>query len=133
MAAAAVQSLTSAHLKWVGPQEAWAAESKTASASDREVLRQHASRFVNVTFLSVLMRAMRKTVHRTGLLDGGRGEEIFRQQLDTVLIDRMSDRIATPLADAIVRQVGLDPRGDAKGSEGVETGKSQSAIRSGGT
>jgi len=69
-----------------------------------------AKRVVNVTFLSMLVRAMRKTVHRSGLLDGGRGEEIFRQQLDAVLVDRMSERVASPLAAALVRQVGFRGR-----------------------
>lgn len=74
----------------------------------REVaaLREAARDVVNVTFLSVLMKALRQTQGDDGLLHGGPGERVFRQQLDVVLIDRMSRSLSTPLADAIVRQVG---------------------------
>jgi len=40
-----------------------------------------------------------------GLLSGGAGERVFRQQFDNVLVDRMAERVSTPLADALVRQV----------------------------
>ena len=88
----------------VAPRRAFVEATLTPSpAPDR--LHAEAARVVNVTFLSMLLKAMRKTVPRTGLLDGGRGGEVFRAQLDTVLVDRMSESFASPLAEAIVRQV----------------------------
>lgn len=41
-------------------------------------------------FLYILMKEMRKTVPETGMIHGGRAEEIFRDQLDQELTQQMA-------------------------------------------
>jgi Rod binding domain-containing protein len=77
------------------------------SKTQNPKLESAARQFVNGAFLSALIKAMRKTVPEGELLHGGRGEEIFREHLDAVLVQRMSDRLATPVAEALIRQTGL--------------------------
>ncbi len=47
--------------------------------------------FVGQTLFGQMLQAMRKTVGEPAYFHGGKGEEIFRQQLDQVLAEKMSD------------------------------------------
>ena len=47
--------------------------------------------FVGQTLFGQMLKAMRKTVGEPAYFHGGRGEEIFREQLDRVLAEKMSD------------------------------------------
>jgi len=47
--------------------------------------------FVGQTLFGQMLKAMRKTVGEPAYFHGGRGEEIFREQLDQVLAEKMSD------------------------------------------
>jgi len=50
--------------------------------------------FVGQTFFGQMLKAMRSTVGKPAYFHGGQAEEIFRGQLDQVLVERMSDATA---------------------------------------
>ena len=58
---------------------------------DQEEIRNAFGSFVCQTLFGQMLKAMRKTVGEPAYFHGGRGEEIFRQQLDQVLAEKMSD------------------------------------------
>ena len=47
--------------------------------------------FVGQSLFSQMLKAMRKTVGEPAYFNGGKGEEVFRQQLDQVLAEKISD------------------------------------------
>jgi len=47
--------------------------------------------FVGQSLFSQMLKAMRKTVGEPAYFHGGKGEEIFREQLDQVLAEKISD------------------------------------------
>ncbi len=53
----------------------------TLSASDRKRLMEACEEFESL-FTHMLLRSMRRSVPKTGLIDGGAGEEIFQDMLD---------------------------------------------------
>ncbi|QDU59541.1 Rod binding protein [Planctomycetes bacterium Pan216] len=59
-------------------------------ASSNGELREKFQEFVAGTFYKRLLTAMRDTVTETKLIHGGRAEEIFREQLDGILVERMA-------------------------------------------
>lgn len=52
-----------------------------AKAGEEEKLRNLCDDFESI-FLKQMMKAMRKTVEKSGLMDGGMGEEVFQDMLD---------------------------------------------------
>jgi Rod binding domain-containing protein len=64
-----------------------------AKAGDAE-LRRKFDQFVGQTFFGQMLSSMRQTVGKPAYLHGGRGEEIFRGQLDQVLSEELSERTA---------------------------------------
>jgi len=71
------------------------------SQSDDAKLRKTFETFVGETLFGQALKSMRKSVGKTPYLHGGRTEEIFQQQLDQVLAEKMSrasaDRLAGPM------------------------------------
>jgi peptidoglycan hydrolase FlgJ len=64
---------------------------KTQSASEKDLKKlDSVCRDLESIFIHTLMKEMRKTVQETKLIDGGPGEEIFRDLLD----DEMSKKMA---------------------------------------
>lgn len=54
-------------------------------------LREAFNAFVGQTFFGQLLKAMRKTVGKPAYFHGGRAEEIFREQLDQVLAEKLTE------------------------------------------
>jgi hypothetical protein len=74
------------------------------AADDKQAeLRATFTQFVGETFYGQMIKAMRSTVGKPAYFHGGRGEEVFRGQLDQTLAEHMSkataDRFADPLFD----------------------------------
>lgn len=65
----------------------------SAANSDPE-LRKAFDSFVGQTFFGQMLQAMRKTVGKPAYFHGGRAEEIFQQQLDQVLGEKLSEASA---------------------------------------
>lgn len=67
-------------------------------------LRQKANELVNQAFYGPLLQEMRQEQNNP-LFGNGPGAQVFLRQLDQALIERMSGRGGTPLAEAIVRKL----------------------------
>jgi hypothetical protein len=74
--------------------------------SGDEALRGAFESFVGQTLFGQLLKAMRKTVGKPAYLHGGRAEEIFQQQLDQVLAEKISnasaEKFSGPMFDLFV-------------------------------
>jgi hypothetical protein len=68
---------------------------------DDAKLRKTFEAFVGETLFGQMLKSMRKSVGKTPYFHGGRTEEVFQQQLDRVLAEKMSrtsaDRLAGPM------------------------------------
>jgi peptidoglycan hydrolase FlgJ len=53
-------------------------------------VRETFDQFVGETFYGQMLQSLRKTVGKTPYFNGGRGEEIFRGQLDQTLAQNMA-------------------------------------------
>ncbi len=64
--------------------------------------------FVGETLFGQMLKSMRKTVGKTPYFNGGRAEEVFQQQLDQVLAQKMSrtsgERLASPMFNQFMMQ-----------------------------
>ncbi len=58
--------------------------------ADEGELRKVFDAFVGETFYGQMLKAMRKTLGKPAYFHGGRAEEIFQQQLDQVLSEKLS-------------------------------------------
>jgi len=65
--------------------------------------REAFGQFVGKVFFGQMLKAMRKTVDKPAYFHGGRAEEMFQQQLDQVMADKLgessSERFAEPMFD----------------------------------
>lgn len=81
------------------------AKSVTDAAQDRKAagdeVREAFQEFVGKTFYGQLLKSMRKSVGKPAYFHGGRGEEIFRSQLDQLVVERIAETSAGPLADSM--------------------------------
>jgi len=66
-----------------------------------EKLRAAFQSFVGEALFGQLLKAMRKTVGKPAYFYGGRAEEIFQQQLDQVLVEKIArssaDKFSNPM------------------------------------
>ena len=77
-----------------------ASESVAKGDKDASKIRKLAEDFESV-FLETLVSAMRKTVDKSGLIDGGNAEDIYRSMLDSEYSKLMAAQRSTGLATAI--------------------------------
>jgi Rod binding domain-containing protein len=70
------------------------------SATDPK-LRQAFDSFVGEAFFAQTLKSMRKTLGKPAYFHGGRTEEVFQQQLDQVLAEKLSsasgDKLSGPM------------------------------------
>lgn len=65
---------------------------------DKEVRKAFQS-FVGQTLFGQLLKAMRKTLDKPAYVHGGRAEEIFQQQLDQVLAEKIAETSADKFSE----------------------------------
>ncbi len=58
-------------------------------------LRETFDQFLGEVFFGQMLKAMRKTVGKPAYFHGGRAEEIFTQQLDQVLAEKLAETSAS--------------------------------------
>jgi hypothetical protein len=87
-------------------------------------LQAAARQVVGQTFLGTLLRISRESPFKTPYGHGGRGEDVFRAELDRVVIEKASARLAGDLADAICRSM-------ARGAGGSEGSAGSAAVSPG--
>ncbi len=80
-----------------------------AAPGDREV-REAFHDFVGQTFYGQLLSAMRKTVGKPAYFHGGRAEEVFQNQLDQVLSEKLSDATAETFTEPMYQLFALSRR-----------------------
>ena len=73
-------------------------EPEGVSADDKE-LREAFDSFVGQTFFGQMLKAMRNTLGKPAYFHGGRGEEIFQQQLDQVLGEKLAEASAEQFSE----------------------------------
>jgi Rod binding domain-containing protein len=61
-------------------------------------LRKAFDQFVGETLFGQMLQSMRKTVGKPAYFHGGRAEEVFTQQLDQVLAQKLSESSADQLS-----------------------------------
>ncbi len=96
----------------------------TASNVDRDLaaLRKTSGQIVGSVFYGTLLKTMRQSVIKGEYGHGGRGEEVFANQLDAILAERMgtagNSGLANVLYDRLERQqIGMS-RASALAQEG---------------
>lgn len=82
-----------------------AAALKAQAAADKpeenEKLREAFQSFVGETLFSQMLKAARKTQNKPAYFHGGRAEEMFQQQLDQVLAEKMATTDGGKYSDAM--------------------------------
>ena len=75
-----------------------------AAPADRE-LKSRINEFVGLAFYGQLLKAMENSPLKGEIGHGGRGEEVFAGQLHMELAQRAGKASASPLTEAIYRQL----------------------------
>ncbi len=68
-------------------------------AVPKDPLREAFRDFVGQTLFGQMMSSMRSTVGKPAYFHGGRAEEIFSEQLDRVMVERITEASADTVAD----------------------------------
>ncbi|MDR1960373.1 MAG: rod-binding protein [Planctomycetaceae bacterium] len=69
------------------------------SAKNHSEFKKVFHQFVGEVLYGQLVKAMRQTQQKPAYFDGGRAEEIFQQQLDQVLVEKMSKAGTATITD----------------------------------
>lgn len=85
------------------------------AATRQARIRAQAARLEGV-FMQELLKAMRETVPKEGVLEGGQGEDIFSSMFDEHIADVAARRNGGALADALVRQLAGPDAADTGGA-----------------
>lgn len=67
--------------------------------NDPSRLKKEFQNFVGETCFGQMLRSMRKTVDKPAYMHGGRGEEVFQQQLDQLLVEHVTEASAESFAE----------------------------------
>lgn len=87
------------------PPTVGSASPATPSPTDRIARLQQSTRDLEGVFVEQMFKAMRETVPRDGLVDGGTGEEMFTAMLDQKMASVVPTRWESSLSDALLRQL----------------------------
>ena len=93
------------------PLDASALGRSEAIDADPQELRDRFTEFVGQTFFGSVLASMRKTVGKPAYMHGGRGEEVFQQQLDQVIVKELSTASADQFADPMFDLFQMQRRG----------------------
>lgn len=85
-------------------QEVSSVGNKELSANNLEKLENAASQFESL-FMDLMLQSMRKTVQKSGFMDGGHAEELYRSLLDSEYAKIMAQTNMTGLSQKIVEQL----------------------------
>lgn len=101
-----------------------AVQSGEAGGLDPEkdaTLRKAAEQLVATTFIQPMLAKMRDDPFKSDLFHGGRTEEIFGEQLDTILSERIVARADFSIVDAVYNTIAKRATGAAADGGGVNT------------
>ena len=80
------------------------------SPTEESRLREAFDSFVGEVFFGQILKAMRKTVGKPAYFHGGRTEEVFTQQLDQVLAEKLSKTCAPKLSEPMFELFSMQRR-----------------------
>ena len=80
------------------------AHHKRGSAADSQKLKEACAEFESL-FINQLMKQMRKTVVKSELIDGGKGERVFTEMMDEEISKQMALRQGLGLKEALIEQL----------------------------
>lgn len=92
-----------------------------ADANRAKDLRKAAEQLVATTFIQPMLAKMREDPFKTDLFHGGRTEEIFGEQLDTILSERIVSRADFSIVDAVYNRIAKEGNLPAAATQGVDT------------
>lgn len=78
--------------------------SRELTPEEDQKLRESAREFEAI-FIQQMLKRMRSTVQKSGLISGGRAEEIFQEMLDEKYADNIGRSARLSLADLIYREL----------------------------
>ena len=73
-------------------------------------VREAFQEFVGKTFYGQLLKSMRKSVGQSAYFHGGKGEEIFRSQLDQLVVEGITEKSGASLSDSLYNLSALSQR-----------------------
>jgi peptidoglycan hydrolase FlgJ len=79
-------------------------ENKTKNAKDVEKVKKLASDFESM-FMEQMLKSMRSSVQKSGLIDGGNAEDIYTSMLDSEYAKAMGGKGSNGIADMVERQL----------------------------
>ena len=77
------------------------AKAPSSSAAADPKLRQAFDAFVGEAFFAQTLKSMRKTLGKPAYFHGGRAEEVFGQQLDQILAEKIGKNNAGRMANSL--------------------------------
>lgn len=80
-------------------QELNASSLSNASNEQPEELRTAFRQFVGNTLYGQMLKSMRSTLDKPAYMHGGQTEEIFQQQLDQIMVEDLTEKSASTIAD----------------------------------
>ena len=104
----AIQSMSESRLGRVQKNE--------SSSKDIESIKKSAKDFEAI-FLELVLKSMRNTVEKSDLFDGGNGEDIFRQMLDSEYAKVMAEQGTTGISTSIEKQLLSNIKADGEHRE----------------
>jgi Rod binding domain-containing protein len=87
-----------------------AAKPPPPASHDDARLRKAFNSFVGQVFFGQMLKAMRKTLGKPAYFHGGQAEEIFQQQLDQVLGEKLAEASGSKLSDPMLELFKLNRR-----------------------
>lgn len=102
------------------PSDRAAAAPTVGRRAEEERRLRSACRDLEALFIQQLLSAMRRTVPKSGLIDGGRAEEIATSMLDAELSKSMAGAGGLGLAEVLERELSRAAAGGRGGSPGGE-------------
>lgn len=84
-------------------------------------LRKAAEQLVATTFIQPMLAKMREDPFKSDLFHGGRTEEIFGEQLDTILSERIVSRSNFSIVDAVYNSIAKKGNLPEVTAQGVDT------------
>ena len=92
----------------------------SAARSSDDVLTAKAREFVGLTFFAPLLDQASNSVLKGKYMHGGRGEQVFRGQLNELLAMRIGESSRLGIAEALVRSLSRDGNPQAAGALDVQ-------------
>ena len=100
---------------------------KLSAGQLKDMELQKACNEFESVLISFLLKEMRATVDKSGLIDGGKSEELYQSMMDVELARKLSSAGGLGLAQMLYDQLRSKSGSDAR-SSGEESGEADGAI-----